>query len=166
MVRLYGARKERMNNPPVAASEINDIRNRMDAKTVPEGECLVWIGSLHRGYGRIQYRGRRWKVHRLTWVVERGPIPEGLGVLHTCDNRRCRNLKHLFLGDALANNRDRDCKGRGSAGRGEGHGHAVLTWAAVAEIRESTQPARVFADKYGVKIETIRRVRRRETWIV
>ena len=153
-----------MTESPVGESEIISLRNRLDSRTEKQGDCEVWTGTLRQGYGRIRIKGKNVRVHRLTWIIERGPIPAGLGVLHTCDNRRCRKLNHLFLGDATANNRDRDSKGRGSAGRREGHGHAKLTEAEVAAIRADPAPARVLAFSHDVTIETIRRIRRGDIW--
>lgn len=154
-----------MNIPSVAESEIEKLKMKLALKTERQGDCEVWTGMKNqKGYGLIEVKGKRFRVHRLTWEIEEGPIPEGLGVLHTCDNPPCRKLGHLFLGDSRANNRDRDEKGRGSAGRRENHGHAKLTEAAVKEIRLSDQPARVFAKKFGVTIETVRRARRGNSW--
>lgn len=153
-----------MPKADIAESEIENIRSRLSAKTMEVGDCELWTGRTHKGYGEIIINREIWRVHRLTWTIENGPIPEGLGVLHECDNRACRKLSHLFLGDALANNIDRDLKGRGSAGKRERHGHAKLTETAVAEIRASREPARLVAPRFGVTIETIRRVRRGEAW--
>lgn len=145
-------------------TDVETIRRRLRVKTKTVGDCEEWQGATKKGYGEITIDGKTWRVHRLTWVIEWGPIPDGLGVLHTCDNRRCRKLSHLFLGDALANNRDRDAKGRGSAGRREGHGHAKLTEADVTAIREDPAPARVLALTHDVTVETIRRIRRGDIW--
>lgn len=145
-------------------TDIKTIRRRLRVKTKTVGDCDEWQGATKKGYGEITVDNKKHRVHRLTWIIERGPIPAGLGVLHTCDNRRCRKLNHLFLGDATANNRDRDSKGRGSAGRREGHGHAKLTEAEVAAIRADPAPARVLAFSHDVTIETIRRIRRGDIW--
>jgi len=45
-------------------------------------------------------------AHRVAWIVSRGPIPDGLFVLHKCDNRACVRLSHLFLGTKSDNNKD------------------------------------------------------------
>lgn len=79
--------------------------------------CLEWTGSLNKdGYGCIQRRigGRnvRFSVHRVSWIVANGPIPEGLLVCHHCDNRKCYNLTHLFLGTPKDNAQDMSRKGR------------------------------------------------------
>lgn len=140
------------------------IRRRLRVKTRSEGDCEVWVGHTKEGYGQITIDGMKKRVHRLTWEIERGPIPEGMGVLHTCDNRACRKLSHLFLGDAVSNNLDRDAKGRGSAGRRERHGHAKLTEAEVAAIKQDPAKAAILAFTHGVSVETIRRIRRGEAW--
>lgn len=55
--------------------------------------------------------GRTWLAHRAQWVLYVGPIPEGLWVLHTCDNPPCVNLDHLYLGTPRDNSEDRDERG-------------------------------------------------------
>lgn len=89
--------------------------------------CWNWTGSttpqvsgykgLYGGYGRIQTRNEEgaWYVeyaHRIVYVACVGDIPEGIYVLHTCDNPRCCNPAHLFLGTAADNAADRSAKGR------------------------------------------------------
>ena len=79
---------------------------------IEEGKCWDWQGAICVGYGTIgnkyKYRG----AHRYSWELSNGPIPKGLCVLHKCDNRRCVNPDHLFLGTKGDNNRDRVKKGR------------------------------------------------------
>jgi hypothetical protein len=82
--------------------------------------CWVWLGNCnHRGYGQIGEggRGRRMlSTHRVSWMVSFGAIPDGLFVLHKCDNPPCVNPGHLFLGTQLDNMRDRSAKGRAPTG--------------------------------------------------
>lgn len=109
------------------------------AERVPSG-CMEWQGAQNRdGYGQIR-RGRRHEgmlgAHRAAWEVAHGPIPEGLPVLHRCDNPPCVNPVHLFLGTNDDNMADKVAKGRQSHTRGESHGAAKLTDAQVAEIRD------------------------------
>lgn len=75
--------------------------------------CWVWTASTAAGYGNFCVR-RPLNVgsHRFSWELSNGPIPEGLWVLHRCDNRRCVNPAHLFLGTAKDNVRDMIAKGR------------------------------------------------------
>lgn len=68
----------------------------------PSTACIEWTGSkTNNGYGRVQRRKRSSSpllIHRLTWEEANGPIPEGMVVMHTCDNRCCYNIEHLRLG--------------------------------------------------------------------
>lgn len=79
-------------------------------------DCVEWDGALHRdGYGRVGKK--RIALHRLVWEENFGTIPEGLCVLHRCDNPSCINVDHLFLGTQRDNNQDRIRKGRTLHGR-------------------------------------------------
>jgi len=74
--------------------------------STPSG-CLEWRGGVDRGgYGKTRVRYRHIRLHRYAWESLRGPIPDGISVLHRCDNRRCANVEHLFLGTAGDNLRD------------------------------------------------------------
>lgn len=143
---------------------------RFRARLRPNGDCVEWVGGKTRGgYGTFslnrkacagQPRVRR--AHRVAWELAHGPIPEGLDVLHRCDNPPCCKLAHLWLGTKSDNMRDMHAKGRdawrtkpalmraGSAKaaaalrlrcpRGEKHGNAKLTDAQVAEVLASWRP--------------------------
>lgn len=70
--------------------------------------CWVWRGSLFKdGYGQFKLGGKNWKAHRAAWFIHTGGIPKDLYVLHKCNNRKCVNIKHLYLGDHLQNMRDK-----------------------------------------------------------
>ena len=77
--------------------------------------CWIWTGSLNTGgYGQIKQARSNKKIlaHRLSYQINRGPIPDGAVVLHKCDNTRCVNPDHLFLGTQSDNMLDAMRKGR------------------------------------------------------
>ena len=129
-------------------------------------DCWEWQG--YRGpvdrYGRFMVKrpdGKRTPrlAHRASWELHSGPIPSGLQVLHRCDNRRCVNPEHLFLGTQLDNIRDMDAKGR------------RVTWlhaldaTSVRQIRERYAQGGItqaqLAKEYGIAPITVSRVVRR-----
>ena len=91
-----------------------DIAERlaMHTRRVDSG-CIEWIRSTTgSGYALTTVKGRRIGVHRLVYERERGPIPEGMFVCHKCDNPRCCNIEHLFIGTQKDNIHDAMKKGR------------------------------------------------------
>lgn len=104
--------------------------------------CWLWTASRSRGpsgfphYGTFKLNGREHEyAHRTSWRLERGPIPDGLKVLHKCDTPACVRPDHLFLGTQTENMRDMYNKGRGRKCRGEKHPAAKFTDDQIAEIR-------------------------------
>ena len=101
-------------------------------KHTPSG-CKEWIGPRDRkNYGRAS----SWRkdlgtdlAHRVTYILKHGPIPDGLVVMHTCDNPPCVNVAHLRLGTIAENQRDMAEKNRTANGRKttcpQGHGYTV-----------------------------------------
>ena len=79
--------------------------------------CWEWeAGTNPDGYGKLKLGGKTVATHRIMWACWYGAIPEGMDVLHKCDNPPCCNPRHLFLGNNIDNSRDRDAKGRQSKG--------------------------------------------------
>lgn len=78
-----------------------------------ENGCLEYQGCLlPNGYSKIGRSGKTYLGHRLAWLLSGKDIPEGMCVLHKCDNRRCVNVEHLFLGSKFDNMQDMLSKGR------------------------------------------------------
>jgi hypothetical protein len=70
-------------------------------------DCWEWLGArLRAGYGVKRHNGERWLVHRLSYTLTYGPVPDGLQVLHRCDNPGCFNPEHLEVGSQSKNMRD------------------------------------------------------------
>jgi hypothetical protein len=143
--------------------------------TIASGDaCWVWTGSLQKkNYG--VFRGQR--AHRLAYQLFRGPIPEGHGVLHTCDNPPCVRPSHLFTGTKQDNVDDMVKKNRQASGnrhgarthperihRGDDHLGSKLTEQDVIDLRLSTLSNRELADIYDLDITTIRKARSGESW--
>ena len=71
--------------------------------------CIEWTGSNFgpgKEYPCIWHNGRNWRGNRLMWTLVNGQIPEGLGVLHSCDNQKCVNPEHLRVGSHKENMQD------------------------------------------------------------
>lgn len=88
------------------------FQNKVDNSGGPSA-CHLWKGGKDGGgYGRFWYKGKMVKATRFIWEDVHGSIPHGLCVCHTCDNRECVNLKHLWLGTQSENMKDCSEKGR------------------------------------------------------
>jgi hypothetical protein len=99
-------------------------------------DCWNWQRATQtKGYGSVGIGGGKTALaHRVAYEITYGAIPEGMCVLHSCDNRLCVNPKHLFLGTNEDNVRDMVKKGRQA--RGEKNGRSKLTVRQVIKIRE------------------------------
>ena len=121
------------------------------------------------GYPQVKENGKTWYAHRLAWTKANGPIPKGIQVLHRCDNPRCVNVDHLFLGTQKDNIHDMMAKGRMNTGDQTGvkNGRAKLTEKQVLEIRK-LDPSKIWisdiARKYGVGWTAIDDIIKRKSW--
>jgi hypothetical protein len=81
---------------------------------IPIAGCWIYLGCMgsKTGYGALSVNGREMMAHRASYLAYRGPIPNGLCVLHRCDVRSCVNPEHLFLGTKRDNTQDMMAKGR------------------------------------------------------
>jgi hypothetical protein len=125
--------------------------------------CIETDWSMHsQGYG-VRYDGKvAVLAHRDAWERTFGPLPPGACVLHSCDNRRCINAAHLFLGTRGDNARDRHAKGRDA--RGEDNGQARLTVAQVKAIRADPRSQYVIAIAYGVSQQHVSDIKAGRRW--
>ncbi len=151
------------------------LRERLRARLVPVGDCLVWTGCLQsQGYGQLRVAGRgAVYTHRLAWELDHGPIAEGLFVCHRCDNPPCCKPHHLFLGTRSDNIRDMVSKGRSHMQRepwrvqGARNPFARLKENDVKEIirlRASGLTLLAIAQRFGVSESTIHLIDVGKTW--
>lgn len=138
-----------------------------NVKTGRAEDCWEWLRSGNgRGYGLYwnSKTGARVYAHRMSYELARGVIPDGQQVLHKCDNPRCVNPNHLFLGTHTDNMRDMFRKGRRKTNktRGERHPLAVFTNITAQKVRQLYSDENVtqveLAKFFGVSQSTISRV--------
>lgn len=101
--------------------------------------CMLWTGTL-RGrkpqlYGDICVNRKHLYAHRYAWERVHGPVPVGMIVCHRCDEPRCCNVEHLFLGTNADNSADMVAKGRNRPKRGSKNSMAKMTESSVREMR-------------------------------
>jgi hypothetical protein len=105
-------------------------------KVKSKDECWEWVGSLYPGgYGIIKINCKNYRTHRLAYELTYGPILNNLHVLHKCDNKKCCNPNHLFLGTHKDNMKDRDLKGRNGDIKGMKNPNHKLTIEQIYEIK-------------------------------
>jgi hypothetical protein len=130
-------------------------------------DCIEWDGFCNeKGYGITSFNGKLDRIHRIAWAEVHGPIPEGVCILHKCDNPPCFNVDHLFAGSKADNNADMRKKKRHS--HGETHGMSKLTGEQVDEIRALSLAGAItrrLAEKYKVTDDAISSITSGEGWV-
>jgi len=159
---------------------------RFWAKIDKSSECWLWQGSKrHKGYGAFCYvrdgqvvQGR---AHRYSYELHIGPIPQGMFVLHICDNPACVRPDHLFLGTNQDNIADMMRKGRHAVGhyhpkangglgmyrRGEAHHASKMTNTLVRQLRNDRAKGMSYsklAQKYALSQGNVYRIANHITW--
>lgn len=141
----------------------------LNVTTLPNG-CWLWTGiGNSNGYGRFCADNKHILAHRASYEMFYGPIPAGKNVCHTCDNRRCVNPEHLWLGTQSENLKDAVAKGRmfRPDTSGENNGNRKLDWESVNHIRQlcaqGVQQKRV-AKLYGVCPATVGDIIHNRIW--
>lgn len=149
------------------------VADRFWEKVDKSGECWTWTAAKYpSGYGIFVTRkgDSPEGAHRVAFRLAIGDIPEGMQVLHRCDNRACVRPTHLFVGTQLDNMRDMQSKGRWRYKprdqSGERNPNSILSDTQVArmlaELARGKGPVSV-ARKYGIQYKTLWAIRRRKT---
>jgi hypothetical protein len=137
------------------------------ARVDDASSCWLWMGWRNKnGYGQVKgglYRNKT--AHRVVWTHVNGPIPDGLWVLHRCDNPPCVRPDHLFLGTPSDNAADMVAKGRQA--RGAMKSTTILTADQVREIRllrAAGLRQKDIAERFGVCRATIGHILTGRQW--
>jgi len=127
--------------------------------------CSPWKASLDKyGYGKLTVDGRTVKAHRLAYELYKGPIPEGLLVMHTCNMTECVNPLHLETGTPSQNTLYSVKSGRHFRARGSLCAAAKLRECHVYEIRASGLSVKALSKLYNVSTAQISRIKKRLRW--
>jgi len=160
------------------------IEKRLIDRSKRSGGCLEWLGRINPlGYGIFKIRSLEMKglttkktknsyfscgVHRVAYKTWVGDIPEGNYVLHTCDNRKCIEPSHMFLGTHLDNMRDMKDKNRQNKRPGEKHHLTKFSDQDVINIRKLWDTGkfsqRELYERYKVSAACMCNIIRGNTW--
>ena len=152
MVHAYSNDKERIT--------LNATRGDSDG-------CWEWVRATNKGgYGIMAFGGKSELSHRVSYRLFKGKIPDGLCVCHSCDNRKCVNPEHLWLGSLQENIQDRQDKKRQM--RGEISPRTTLSNIDAGEIKAHLSSGivtrKVIAEMYGVSKKVIDDIATGRTW--
>lgn len=174
MCSTHYMRQRRDGLLPVGTRAPAPVEVRFWRQVKKSDGCWQWLGRCRtaKGYAQIGLGGRGGKhmlVHRFSYELHNGPIPDGLVVMHACDNPACVNPAHLSLGTHSDNTRDAVAKGRWKAipplNFGENQRSAKLTEQDVRLIRDSPElSTKELALRFGTNVSSIQKVRSRKTW--
>lgn len=145
-------------------------KERFERHLDTSGACWLWTGSKNPNggdYGRFRFRGKGALAHRASYQIYCGEIPDGMQVLHSCDNPPCVNPGHLFVGSQDDNIADMVAKGRQRGTKGIEHHGAKLSpekaffirWHDAIGIRHKE-----IAETFGVTRPLISAICRNELW--
>lgn len=130
-------------------------------------ECWDWAGVCDTsGYGQIEINRKSIKTHRFSWEIHFGKIPDEMCILHYCDNPKCVNPNHLWLGTKKDNSDDKVNKNRQT--KGEDVWCSKLTEDQVKEIRqlccEKKLMKKEIAKMFNISNATISAIHTSKAW--
>ncbi len=142
-----------------------ELQRKINRNTfVDNNGCWVWQ-NRGKKYPRTSIKGiGKVSMHRASFELYNGPIPERMVVMHTCDNCKCVNPDHLQLGTYRENIKDMISKSRGVFQKscGEKHWNCSLSEETVEKIRNASGTHEALAEFFGVNQSTITRIKNRK----
>lgn len=153
--------RQKEKRPPVFRA----VEQVLSNYTVSETGCWEWAGTINRdGYGMACYQGERVRAHRLSLLTHLGLSDSEHLALHKCDNRRCINPHHLYLGTNADNAKDMIDRNRSAVPSGEKSVKAKLTESQAAAILGDSRTHTVIAKSYGIAPSTVSAIKARRHW--
>lgn len=159
--------RRRKNSELTEEEKLKKLKKYYEKYVVRQEGCWDWNGIIEwTGYAKLGIRPPV-KAHRASWIIHKGPIPSGKVVCHTCDNRKCTNPEHLWIGTHKDNIQDRIKKGRCNTPKGTQLKIAKINEKQVVEIKDLLEKGiacSVIGRQYGVSRKIISRIKNGETW--
>lgn len=156
------------------ARPVSDLKERFLSKiSIVQSGCWEWTARLDsHGYGRCYFNGKHIGAHRVSWFIFNKNFPNNTNVLHRCDNPKCVNPDHLFLGTQKDNMIDKINKNRGKFPgptiplKGENNKNHKLTNEEILEIRKigKSMLQREIAEIYGICQTQVGRILNKVHW--
>lgn len=127
------------------------------------GGCWEWIAAEDGyGYGAVYHRRKVTKAHRAFYIELIGDIPAGMDLCHKCDNRKCVNPEHMFVGTRKQNMED--CVRKGRFPRRDASHKAKITKKIADSIRSDNRKYREIAEEHGVSLALISAIKTKGHW--
>lgn len=131
---------------------------------VDAGNCWLWKRALRNGYGNFCINRVSTYAHRFAYEQTHGAIPDGMQILHRCNEKRCCNPAHLRVGTPAENTRDAYADGLICVRIGEEHHRSRLKARQVLEIHRDGRIYSAIAADYGIAITTVSSIKNGYTW--
>ena len=136
---------------------------RFNQKYIKENSCWIWVSALNSsGYGQIYINGTTKLAHRFSYEIHKGLISNGLHVCHTCDNPKCVNPDHLFLGTNKDNVLDKLNKSRHPVGSNAKN--SKITEIQAISIKKDSRSNREIAKDYGISHQVVCGIKNNKYW--
>lgn len=143
------------------------LKSHFDKQVIRKNGCWEWKGKSEKGYPKMTCRKKLGSNlgHRASWIIHNGDIPEGLSVLHGCDNKICTNPEHLFLGTNQDNVNDMLNKRRNPIGSKVGTSKLFEFQVKDIKIKlkNGISPCKL-AKEYNVTLQAISLIKNGKNW--